>query len=297
MMMRCNMVVWFLVAVMGQGTLSLAADKSDKIKPRWLSVLPSPGNDTYYFTKVYTDHGSDLESSRELAVHELIKTVERTELVKVRDSVSLTSEKHSDGYGVRGQSRTVYSLEIVTEGEPVYINYIKVDEYWEDVYKNGRHQFRFHTLYAVAKKGRRAMFDVFGFTNKYGLRGFSRSAILPGWGQIHKGSSAKGICLIAGEALCAGGIIVCENLRADYTAKIRQTHDIHKITDYSDYLNNFETARNVCIGAAAAIYVYNLIDAIAAPGARRIIRVKSTNYTFMPVATPDYAGLQLAIRF
>ena len=74
------------------------------------------------------------------------------------------------------------------------------------------------------------------------------------------------------------------------------------IKTYSTKADHFATARNICIGAAAALYVYNLIDAIAAPGARRIaVRRRNSNgqtYSFVPAVMPDgSAGMVAAVTF
>ena len=90
--------------------------------------------------------------------------------------------------------------------------------------------------------------------------------------------------------------------RADYARKIAQTHNINHIKTYSTKADHFATARNICIGAAAALYVYNLIDAIAAPGARRIVvhrrNGNGQTYSFVPAVMPDgSAGMIAAVTF
>jgi hypothetical protein len=61
--------------------------------------------------------------------------------------------------------------------------------------------------------------------------------------------------------------------------------------------DRMETGRNICIGAAGALYVYNLIDAIASPGAKRIVHGKNRRYAYTPVVTTGYTGIKLAINF
>ena len=56
-------------------------------------------------------------------------------------------------------------------------------------------------------------------------------------------------------------IIYTENMRATYASKMRSQPRFAK--QYKSKADNFEIARNCCIGAAAAMYVYNLIDAEA----------------------------------
>lgn len=74
--------------------------------------------------------------------------------------------------------------------------------------------------------------------------------------------------------------------------------------EFLDYYNkkadDWTTMRNVFIGAAAAIYVYNLIDAAVAPGRRQVVVKKNKsklNYTFIPAFSNNYAGLSLVMNF
>ena len=146
--------------------------------------------------------------------------------------------------------------------------------------------FKLYTLFAVSNLGKKPHFDTFRTTQKYGARGLWRSAICPGWGQMYKGSKAKGITMLLAEAATIGGIIFCENERASYESKMLSQPQF--IKTYKTKVDNFETERNCCIGAAAAIYVYNLIDAVVAPGAERL-SIEPKRVQFVPFATKDMA--------
>ena len=69
--------------------------------------------------------------------------------------------------------------------------------------------------------------------------------------------------------------------------------------DYNTKANNWETARNICIGATAAVWIFNIIDAAAAKGSRRII-VKKNNYrelSLKPMVSFDGAGMAMTYNF
>ena len=70
-------------------------------------------------------------------------------------------------------------------------------------------------------------------------------------------------------------------MRQTCLAQISQTHSSTVIKQLYANMSNWAIGRNVCIGAAAALYAYNIVDAIVAPGARRV------------VVTPGY----MAVRF
>ena len=91
-----------------------------------------------------------------------------------------------------------------------------------------------------------------------------------------------------------GGIIAAENLRASYTKKMREQPK--HLKTYNTKADNWENVRNVCIGGAAALYVYNLIDALVANGRKRSITHKQVRMALCP-AVGDCNGMTLAIRF
>ena len=66
----------------------------------------------------------------------------------------------------------------------------------------------------------KVMYDDFELTTQYGAQGLWRSAIVPGWGQFHKGSYLKGGLILGGTAVLIGGIVAAE----DYQYGLCQTH-------------------------------------------------------------------------
>lgn len=89
-------------------------------------------------------------------------------------------------------------------------------------------------------------------------------------------------------------------VRASYNSKITKTHDANLKRHYADMRSNYATGRNICIGALCALYVYNVVDAVVAPGARRILTAPkgSNNFSFLwaPTITDDM-GIGIAACF
>lgn len=107
---------------------------------------------------------------------------------------------------------------------------------------------------------------------------------------MHKGSYLKGGLIMGGAVALAGGFIGLESLRKNYVAKIEQTHSADVKKAYNTKAGNCATFRNICIGGLAALYVYNIVDAFVAPGARRII--------VTPAASPTgQYGMAVSYRF
>ncbi len=133
------------------------------------------------------------------------------------------------------------------------------------------------------------------FTSDYSVGG---RAFLPGAAQIYKGHKAKGYSIIAAQALSVAGIIFCESERSNYISKMKEQPKFAK--DYKTKADNWETGRNICIGAAAAVYIYNVIDAFVSKGEKKI-KVRDNGFAFNPYVEPTSTGfatgISLAYRF
>lgn len=268
---------------------------SAKIKPQWVKNTPTPGNSSYVF-KVVEVEGVDLNSARSMALRALVSKIEHDNKIEIVEYHKLVDiEQQEDGVVTEATSNSTYVLDLKSSINKS-ITAENVAEYWEDFESNGQKKKRLYSLFMVQRPNRTANFDDVKLTTKYGMRGFVRSMIVPGWGQIYKGSAVKGGFILGGAVAVAAGIIITENTRADY---IKKMHEQPKFADvYNSKATDWETARNVCIGAAAALYIYNLVDAVAADGAERaIVKKRNNNFSFAPVVTPDGGGFSLVYKF
>jgi TM2 domain-containing membrane protein YozV len=121
--------------------------------------------------------------------------------------------------------------------------------------------------------------------------------IVPGWAQMYKGQTLKGVVMLGGVVACGIGAVYCESNRSDYKNKMKEQPQFAK--DYNTKANNYETARNICIGGAAAFYLWNIIDGIAAKGKKRVIIKNSYGggLSMTPIFTPDVSGVSFAYNF
>ena len=187
-----------------------------------------------------------------------------------------------------GASATVVNGQITTSGELVVKSRI-LDEYVEHL-SNG--DYVVYILTQTAKHPDNPYEPVY-VTDEYP---FSARAFVPGMEQLHKGQKTKGVLFIAGEVACVGGIIVAESMRASYVNLLGSTHNVKILATYTDNANMWQNVRNICIGAAAAVYIWNIIDASATKGAR-YVKVGNTEMVFAPYASPNQFGLALNINF
>lgn len=262
--------------------------KSEKQRPAWLANgTPKPSNTTFAYKVIEGEH-PNLDEARGSCLFNLSTYIGRTYDV---DGKTVTHIEKTESTETEN-----YRFDYTIKGAPCSLTSRKEDEYWEyQQYPNGDRVYRCYTLYAVAASPSVANFDELRFTRKYGARGLVRSMIVPGWGQMYKGSMAKGGCILGGEVALVAGIIVSENLRVSYSKKIKNNPE-HAKTYYSK-MDNSKNIRNICIGGAAALYVYNLVDAIVANGRKRTVVSRKHQFVMAPVASPDCSGIMFSCKF
>lgn len=273
--------------------------KSERVKPQWLHKQPKPSNSTFVYETDYAT-GKSLDDARSKSLNGLIAASGfENGVVVLSDYKSRTvdSKVYSNGK-LSDYQIDAFEANSQVKGNEVQLHVKSVAEYWtRDI--NGT--VNLTTLYAKSFNGN-PNFDNVELTTKYGAQGLWRSAIIPGWGQFHKGANLKGGLVLGGCAAIAAGVVFTECTRADYARKIAKTHNADTKRAYATKRDNFATGRNICIGALAALYVYNLIDAVAAPGARRIVIRHRNNegrtYAFAPaVLNNGTPGIAAAITF
>lgn len=288
-MKNIYVLIWLMFSV----GISVRAE----IKPTWITNPPNEGNNSYSF-KVVVSESETLQNASAQSIRSLVSMVEHDENIKIEEFYEVEEKSQYSSLTKTDieDFKDKYVLKIGTHiDKQLYAQ--KYKEYIEEFKRNGKTWIRLYVLYAVQRNNSvSARFDEVKFTTKYGMRGFVRSMIVPGWGQIYKGSAVKGGFILGGAVAVAAGIIITENTRADY---IKKMHEQPKFADvYNSKATDWETARNVCIGAAAALYIYNLVDAVAADGAERaIVKKRNNNFSFAPVVTPDGGGFSLVYKF
>lgn len=265
-------------------------ERSENLRPAWLAnKTPNPGNGTFHYQITEGEH-RNLEDARHSCLLNLSTYIKRTHRIS-EQAVAQIKLEQENGKSYESEN---YQFSYDIQGEQVTVVSHKYDEYWEFVvYPNGERAYRCYTLYGVADK-ESPNFDRLSFSRKYGMRGFARSLIVPGWGQLYKGNTTKGACILGGEVALVTGIIVAENLRSSYVKKMREQPK--HLETYNTKADNWENVRNVCIGGAAALYVYNLIDALVANGRKRSVTHKAVHLAVYPSAG-DCNGVALALRF
>lgn len=289
----------FIMLLLFCSVLSISSQeirtKSEKYVPQWMSKLPVPTNPSFMYV-VVTAEASTLEEARESCLRKLADNQQLKQSVRVNtDRESTTNVNQTISNGRLDETINTYSkVKVNIRGKEVELTANRIDEYWETAIIGWKNMYVCHTLFAVATTDLPVLFDKVTFTRKYGISAFARS-IIPGWGQLYKGQKVKGACIMGGEILLIGGIIATENLRSSFVKKMKEQPKFFQ--KYNTKADNCKNARNICIGAATALYVYNLIDAIVSPGAKRTVVHKQEFPQIQPVASRDLSGISLSWNF
>ncbi len=268
---------------------------SDRLRPQWMHKLPVPSNLSFVYVVEKAD-GRTLEEAREACLLRLADNRQLMNTVHATAERDMEEEVRQRFVNGRLQERidNRSTVRVKVRGGEVELTANRLDEYWEYAPIGGEWRYVCYTFYAVASSGLPPVFDDVTFSTRYGMRGFARS-LVPGWGQMYKGSTAKGLCILGGEVVLAGAVIATESLRASYRKKMREQPRFFQ--KYNTKADNWANARNVCIGAMVAVYAYNLIDAIVAPGARRTVVRRAPLPVVAPVAYEGGGGIGLALFF
>ncbi len=269
-----------------------AADRSDNMKPRWMtSSLPSPKSPGYFILSAQGS-GKTLEEARQRSLYHLTEELESKRGIVTDSEISAkeTAERNS---GMKVDSE--FTLKIKEKGKRIDVTCRVIDEYWER--KNG--QYTVSRLYAVndpENAGVGMKGDSFRKTTSYGAAPVFYS-LIPGVGQLYKGSTVKGSVILGSAVVVGAGIITAESMRASYVKKMKEYPKHHDF--YNNKATTWKNVRNVAIGVGAGLYVYNLIDAAVAPGRKRVIVTKNRtyNYSFVPTWDGQNAALAFTLEF
>lgn len=236
-------------------------------KPQWMRNVPMPltGNASYVFVSINADAYS-LDMGRKKCLQMLsldrglLSTVTLT--YKSEDHIYSVTQSRDDNFKENIDEK---SFEVITmDGKPVQLQAHIVDEYF-DIKHNSM-----TTLYQVALYPN-SVFDNAIVTSKYDVSHVWPSFLVPGSGQMYKGDWLKGGLFMGGTVALAGGALFTHLQSNIYNRKVYEAGGKEEaMRIYANRARNFGTARNVCLGGLAALYVYNVIDAFVAPGAKRV---------------------------
>ena len=252
-------------------------NRSERLKPTWIKNQPKPSNGTFTYVLQH-DWAADVEEARKKCLNDLIvgSGMESGMVVVTDINTTLGNSMVWEDNKLVEKSTDEFVASSTMKGKEHPLAVKNVAEYWErDKYTGQIHLF---SLYERSIAGVDPVFDEVRLTNKYGGGALARS-IIPGWGQIYKGSTGKGIAFMCGvAATAAGGCVFLSQYNGYYSRYQSERSRDAKVADsYLKLAQNAQVGCYICFGACAALYIYNLIDAAVAPGATRIVPIVTAN--------------------
>lgn len=259
-----------LIVVLLLCNILMMAQRSSALKPRWMtSHLPIPQNNTYIFVKE-TGTGSTIDQAFEACLNQLATDKTLLSAASVSRKSENSTEIHQNIHnGVLDEIiDKVYNINVAIDGQKTTLQAYRIDDYYETINENGRQKYLMSVLYESAIQPN-PVFNYARANSEYGIKDNWR-AIIPGWAQMHKGDFVKGGIVMGGAVALAGGGFLCRLTKEDYKYKMSNTHNANVKQQYATKINNLNTGMYICVGGLAALYIYGIIDAFIAPGAKRI---------------------------
>lgn len=267
---------------------------SAQSKPRWAqkdekSLNKERSNQGYEF-KVFNTYGMDRARLRAERFNPLLTYV-REKYNLGHDAISLDSIVGSDGHAVYRMT-----FPSADGNGVVYARQIDDHAAYED-YVDNTFQFEYYQLYAITEKDKTPeVFDDYEVTRIYNNRATAMS-IIPGLGQIYKGQPAKGYTIMGFEAALIATAIATDIKMHHCKRQIDKHPDVEG--SWRSKANGWRNFRNISLGLAGGLYVYNILDAALSKGARQVVvkKRRQQTLTFTPVATPEGGGIALTLSF
>ena len=250
-------------------------------QPRWISKsLPNPKNYTYRYERT-VGTGATMNDARTQAIAQVFQQTSNRLGQSVNAAEINRAVQRSENFDVLSST---FNTKI-----------INVDYYAEQQPDGTWH---YHLLCQVAESAN-IVPQFTTFKGSDDAIAMLQSAFIPGLGQINKGKKRAGALIIAGEVTLVGAGTYCY-LSAQNKLDIMGTEKV-SYDDYSkahDDYNRLRDASFVIWGAAAGLYVFNLISAYYMEQPRIKYYKK---YAFSPVILQDenrpMAGLTMRVKF
>ena len=240
-------------------------------RPSWADGFFADLERSYIEVVKYS--GYDLNDTRDKAMQQVIK-------------------QRSMATGVESRVTTENGQMKVDNGHDVIVTSRVLAEYVER-HQSGPYPY---TVYLLVQTAKNPTYQVENVKISTGEYPFSARVFVPGMAQIYKGQTVKGALFITGEVLFVGGIAASFGMSTYYKNKRNSTHDTGQKQTYTDWANYAGYAGWAFVGAAAALYIANIIDGAVSKG-EPFIEADGKKLSFMPVATPYSFGLAMNLNF
>lgn len=247
-----------------------AQNRSSSIHPEWMRRVPSSefSDITFVTVKLSAISYDDALYLSKGRLAEMLPTswsISTEGMVSQSDTITVSSADR-----MKVSSDQISYLKVTAKGEPTMLKCQLVDDFTSGKIDNSSGYKDYAFLYQVAQNQESKLYST-SLTTNYKGAGVWRSLIVPGWGQMYKGSYVKGGFMLGGTLVMGTGAVVSEVMRNSLTRQWYSSKDDTFRYYTARKIETVETSRNILLGLTAACYIYSIVDAAVARGGRRVI--------------------------
>lgn len=257
-------------------------EQSSPKRPMWLNEIPS-GKYYIYYSGIGSSEIS-LSDAKEQAIANVLSGIIMQKGIIVESEIRAYQEENND------EIISQFSREILQTGKTTKIKgLLKEEEYWTTIKSNGNIIYQYWILMKIPKSS--YMENNYIIKQGYGFKPILKSAVLPGWGQFHKGESVKGSIFLISETALISTLFISNYYSQYYSAKAANELDNDRRLFYNDWAYRSYTISVVSGITAGALYIYNIIDAVVAKGDKKYAFNKMNDLDITADLNPKHVGL------
>jgi hypothetical protein len=254
-------------------------------RPHWIGE-PPPGYSHDFYIGIGRSTVSESEA-RNVALVDGLQRIVQSGTITLQASQALNSqtvEKFSDGRSTSLEviDRVVNDIRIV--GESRIVKGLREEEYYTEEHEG---IFTVWSLIKIPKKHPVEYSDPTKFSPVW------RSVILPSWGQFYKGQPTKGFTIAISIAALVPAGIIFDNLQNTSRIDAKNARTQPWSDFYTKQSNDYKNAELACFAVAGALYIYNVVDAIASSGEK--VYVEQDQRALTPYLTYSDKGLDVGV--
>lgn len=266
-------------------------DKSASAQPSWLTEIPK-GKYYYYFSGAASSNNS-LDEAKEKAIISVLSEIVMSREVTIESKITLFDQETNDELISR------VTNEIKLSGKSSSISGLKKEEeYWESKKSGNVIVYSYWILMKIPKEKYIGVdLSDLELKNSYGITPILKSAIIPGWGQIHKKETKKGIIFLTGFVTTLTSGIITNNISHSFTEDAKNANGAEWINYYNDLSNQYYITSMISFVISGAIYGYNIFDSISSKGAKIYAYNNSNNIWFAINNKSSNIGINITVFF
>lgn len=286
----------FLIMLFSLGSVDVIAqtvlDKAVGGQPQWLRRIPT-GESFNYYTGSAISVNSQLEAKEQAISTALTRILESRVLdVEVQTQTTVSEQITKSDSGNAYLSQDALTQEIVRTGYSSQITDLHLlEEYWQLLDSGNGPYHQYWVLMCVPKPGHAGA--SLKISQTYGHIPIIKSVALPGWGQFHKSEPRKGILFLGTESGLLLTSVLANQLSKEYNRRALASRDADDRNWYNTRSNRAYSVSLASGILAGAIHLYNIFDAVTAPGAR--IYAEDTQSIGLRML-PDPTGVRFEVR-